>query len=68
LRPETEIFKLDWKPDWEKPADFVAKYGQPKDAKDDWSKKEKLTQQEIGQTLKERWNIQPPLNCQGCHR
>ncbi len=50
------------------PAAFVAKYGQPKDAKEDWSKKEKLTQQEIGQTLKERWNIQPPLNCQGCHR
>ena len=32
---------------------------------EDWSKKEKLTQQEIGQTLKERWDIQPPLNCQG---
>ncbi|PYL25321.1 MAG: hypothetical protein DMF37_05295, partial [Verrucomicrobia bacterium] len=41
----------------------MAKYGQPKDTKDDWSKKGKLTQQEIGQTLKERWDIQPPLNC-----
>jgi hypothetical protein len=68
LRPETQITSLDWKPDWEKPADFVAKYGQPKDAKDDWSKKEKLTQEEIGRTLKERWNIQPTINCQGCHR
>jgi len=68
LRPETQITNLDWKPDWEKPAEFVAKYGQPKDAKDDWSKKEKLTQEEIGQTLKERWNIQPTINCQGCHR
>jgi len=68
LRPETQITNLDWKPETEKPADFVAKYGQPKEVKDDWSKKEKLTQQEIGQTLKERWNIQPPLNCQGCHR
>ena len=35
---------------------------------EDWSKKKKLTQDEIGQTLKERWNIQPPTNCQGCHR
>jgi hypothetical protein len=68
LRPETEIFNLDWQPERENVSAFVAKYGQPKDAKDDWSTKEKLTQQEIGQTLKERWDIQPPLNCQGCHR
>ena len=68
LRPETQITNMDWNPDWEKPAEFVAKYGQPKDATDDWSKKEKLTQQEIGQTLKERWNIQPSINCQTCHR
>ena len=67
-RPETQITHMDWKPEWEKPAEFVATYGQPKDAKDDWSKKEKLTQEEIGQTLKERWNIQPTVNCQGCHR
>ena len=31
-------------------------------------KKKHLTQHEIGQTLKERWNIQPTINCQGCHR
>jgi hypothetical protein len=68
LRPETMIYKLAWQPDWVNPAEFVAQYGQPKDATDDWSKKKKLTQQEIGQTLKERWNIKPPLNCQGCHR
>jgi hypothetical protein len=35
---------------------------------DDLSKKKKLTQAEIGLTLKERWNIRPPTNCQGCHR
>ena len=51
-----------------KPAEFVAKYGQPKEARKIGRKKKKLTQQEIGQTLKERWNIQPPTNCQGCHR
>jgi hypothetical protein len=68
LRPEDQITNLDWKPEDVKPAEFVAKYGQPKDAGEDFSKKQKLTQVEIGQTLKERWNIQPPLNCQGCHR
>jgi hypothetical protein len=51
-----------------KPAEFVAKYGQPQDATEDLSKKKKLTQTEIGQTLKERWNINPTTNCQGCHR
>jgi antitoxin component HigA of HigAB toxin-antitoxin module len=51
-----------------KPAAFVAKYGQSSDATEDLSKKKKLSQTEIGKTLKERWNIQPPVNCQGCHR
>jgi hypothetical protein len=51
-----------------KPAEFVAKYGQPKDAGEDLSKKQTLKQREIGQTLKERWSIKPPINCQGCHR
>ncbi|CAN5121996.1 cytochrome c3 family protein [soil metagenome] len=68
LRPVEEVYNLNWTPKDVKPAEFVAKFGQPKDAKGDWSQKQELTQQEIGQTLKERWNIQPPLNCQGCHR
>jgi hypothetical protein len=68
LRPEDQITNLDWKPDDVKPAEFVAKYGQPQETKEDLSKKKRLTQREIGQTLKERWNVQPPLNCQGCHR
>jgi hypothetical protein len=68
LRPTDQVFNLNWTPKDVKPADFVAKFGQPKGATDDWSKKENLTQQEIGQTLKERWNVQPPLTCQGCHR
>ena len=68
LRPVEDVYNLNWNPKDVKPAEFVAKYGQPKDAKDDWAQKHQLTQQEIGQTLKERWNIQPPLNCQGCHR
>jgi hypothetical protein len=68
LRPEGEVFNLDWKPEDVKPAEFVAKYGQPMDTHEDFSKKKKLTQAEIGQTLKERWNITPPQNCQGCHR
>jgi len=79
LRPDDQVFNLDWKPDDVKPAEFVAKYGQPSDTREDlskhpngknedWTKKKKLTQTEIGETLKERWNITPPTNCQGCHR
>jgi hypothetical protein len=68
LRPDDQVFNLDWKPDDVKPAEFVAKYGQAQNASEDFSKKKKLTQTEIGQTLKERWNINPPTNCQGCHR
>jgi hypothetical protein len=68
LRPDNQVFNLDWKTSDVKPAEFVAKYGQPKEATGDWSKKKKLTQREIGQTLKEKWNIKPPTNCQGCHR
>jgi nitrate/TMAO reductase-like tetraheme cytochrome c subunit len=51
-----------------KPAEFVAKYGQPEGVTDDWSKKQHLTQQEIGQTLKERWHVNASTNCQTCHR
>jgi hypothetical protein len=40
----------------------------PQGVTEDWSQKKNLTQKEIGLTLKERWNIQPPTNCQGCHR
>jgi hypothetical protein len=68
LRPVEQVYNLNWSPKDVKPAEFIAKYGQPKDVKEDWSQKKSLTQEEIGQTLKERWNIQPPLNCQGCHR
>ncbi|HEX8679744.1 MAG TPA: cytochrome c3 family protein [Chthoniobacterales bacterium] len=71
LRPVEQVFNLNWSPNDVNPAEFVAKYGMPREAQEageDWSKKQKLTQQEIGRTLKERWNVQPPLNCQGCHR
>ena len=40
LRPEDQITNLDWKPEDVNPAEFVAKYGQPKEAKEDWSKKQ----------------------------
>ena len=68
LRPDDQVYNLDWKPGDVKPAEFVAKYGQPSDVSEDFTKKKKLTQTEIGQTLKERWNVKPPTNCQGCHR
>ncbi|PYL42393.1 MAG: cytochrome C, partial [Verrucomicrobia bacterium] len=68
LRPEDQVFNLDWNPEDVKPAEFVAKYGKPHGMTEDWSKRKTLSQTEIGQTLKERWNITPPQNCQGCHR
>jgi Cytochrome c7 and related cytochrome c len=69
LRPEDQIFNLDWKPGDVKPAEFVAKYGAPHGVDPaQLAKKKKLTQQEIGLTLKEKWDIVPPTNCQGCHR
>ena len=68
LRPEDQITNLNWKPADVKPAEFVAKYGQPRGVTEDWSKKEHLSQEEIGLTLKQKWNINPPLTCQGCHR
>lgn len=68
LRPEDQITNLDWKPEDVNPAEFVAKYGKPAGVTEDWSKKTHLTQQEIGQTLKERWHIRTSENCQACHR
>jgi hypothetical protein len=68
LRPEEQVYNLDWKPEDVKPSEFVAKYGKPAGVTDDWAAKDHLTQQQIGQTLKERWNVLPPTNCQGCHR
>jgi len=49
---------------------FVAKYGKPPGEEDkDFSKDDvKLTQQEIGSTLKHAWYVNPPENCAGCHR
>ena len=68
LRPDDQIYNLDWKPDDVDPKAFIAKYGKPSTNDEDWSGKKKLTQKEIGQTLKEKWKINPPINCQGCHR
>ena len=68
LRPEDQITNLNWKPADVDPAAFVAKYGKATGVKEDWSKKKHLTQEEIGLTLKQRWDVNPPTNCQGCHR
>jgi len=68
LRPEDQITNLDWKPADVNPAAFIAKYGTPAGVTEDWSKKKHLSQEEIGLTLKQRWDIKPPTNCQGCHR
>jgi len=34
----------------------------------DWKPGTQQTQQQIGLELKEKWNIDPPQNCAGCHR
>ncbi len=34
----------------------------------DWTPPSGQTQEEIGLDLKKRWNVNPPENCQGCHR
>lgn len=34
----------------------------------DWTPPAGTTQQEIGLGLKHDWNVNPPLNCAGCHR
>jgi hypothetical protein len=34
----------------------------------DWKPGNQQSQQQIGLELKEKWNIDPPQNCAGCHR
>ena len=34
----------------------------------DWKPSDQRSQQQIGLELKEKWNINPPQNCAGCHR
>jgi hypothetical protein len=70
LRPLDQITNLNWKPEQQNVADFLAKYGAPpgKDAKA-LSKVAALTQEDIGLTLRDKWHINPPdKNCAGCHR
>jgi hypothetical protein len=70
LRPREAVYNLDWKPSDVNAKDFVAKYGKPPGEEDrDFSSNDvKLTQQEIGLTLKHAWYVNPPENCAGCHR
>lgn len=71
LRPLNQITNLDWDPNDEDPAAFVAKFGKPpgKEAEDFSNPKERLTQEDIGATLVNKWHINPPdKNCAGCHR
>lgn len=71
LRPLNQITNLNWKPEDENAEKFVATYGvPPQDEGRDFSNpKVKLTQEEIGATLLNKWHINPPdKNCAGCHR
>ena len=63
------VFNLDWTPDNEDPQKFVSLYGKPPGEENkDFSGVTKLTQQQIGATLKRDWNVRPPTDCAGCHR
>ncbi len=70
LRPREQVTNLDWKPSDENAQTFTAKYGKPPgEEQKDFSGEVKLTQLEIGNTLKHNWNVQPPdINCFACHR
>jgi hypothetical protein len=71
LRPVDQVTNLNWQPADENAAAFVAKYGKPPGEGDkDFSQPGvKLTQDEIGGTLKLRERVSPPdKNCFGCHR
>jgi hypothetical protein len=70
LRPLDQITNLNWKPEDLDAQAFIAKYGLPKSHEGkDYSKVSKLSQEEIGSVLKDKWKISPPdSNCFGCHR
>jgi hypothetical protein len=70
LRPLDQVTNLNWKPEDLDAKTFLAKYGTPPghDAKD-YSKVSKLSQEEIGLILKDKWKVNAPVdNCFGCHR
>lgn len=71
LRPLNQITNLNWKPEDEDVQKFVATFGKPADleGKDISKSSDKLTQDEIGSVLRDKWHINPPdKNCAGCHR
>jgi len=71
LRPLNQITNLNWKPEDEDVQKFVATFGRPSEleGKDLANSKDKLTQEQIGSVLLNKWHINPPdKNCAGCHR
>lgn len=70
LRPLDQITNLNWKPEQLDAQAFIAKYGRPPGHEGkDYSKVSKLSQEEIGLTLRDKWKISAPdSNCFGCHR
>jgi hypothetical protein len=70
LRPLDQITNLNWTPDQLNVAEFIARNGVPPGHEGkDYSKVSKLSQEEIGLTLRKNWQINPPdKNCFGCHR
>jgi hypothetical protein len=70
LRPLDKITDLNWKPEQLDVKQFIAEHGKPPGHEGkDYSKVSKLSQEEIGLTLRDKWQINPPdKNCAGCHR
>ncbi len=74
LRPVDQVTNLNWDPSQEDPKAFIAKYGkpplQPGQEEPDYTAPDfRLTQEQIGLTIKQREHVFPPdKNCFGCHR
>ena len=69
VRPLNQITNLNWKPEDEDAQKFVASFGKPAELGDRDLSKVKLTQEDIGSVLVNKWHINPPdKNCAGCHR
>ncbi|MEI9896411.1 MAG: cytochrome c3 family protein [Chthoniobacter sp.] len=71
LRPLNQITNLNWEPKDEDVQKFVSTFGRPEgwEGKDITKSTDKLTQEDIGSVLLNKWHINPPdKNCAGCHR
>jgi hypothetical protein len=63
LRPLNQVTNLTYKPEQLSKEAFFASLGEKPSGES-----AVLTQEEVGKALKEKWKINPPQDCTGCHR